>query len=768
MLRRIALFCILTIAVSINLFSQGGPSDELLSLAMKDKLSVNDSMRAEKLLSDPEVDVNTADADKTTALIWAAANGHKGLVKKLIDNGADVNAYNEDCETALILAAREGHSDIVKLIIDSGKADLDIRDVRSGNTALMEAAYEKDKDSVKLLIDAGATIELKNLHYNYDAIDVAMAKSMVDLAEYMKKMAGIEDEPLESDKVTEVVETEVVEEDDSQLSAPPSETLKYNIALVEAARIGNEKAVSLLLDKGAKVDYKSAGGDTALCAAVKRGHANVVQLLVDYKADITISCSEGKLPYYIAKKLGYQEVVGILDTVRRKHGLGIYQAIDDNDKQEVNELLRKGADIETSGMNGDTPLIYVAYKENADMVRFILSKGADVNAKNDSGTTALNHAIFKANEEIVRLLIENGADVNSVDYSKRTPLDWAQMWDEDGENGEIIRVLKKNGAKTYRQLHEEEQAEKDKKKDDAKGDDGIGDVEPQPSADTNERTAKLDVLNTNENLPTDDPLKIVKITISGKEVEGSNVSYADANREKVKSLSLIENQTFNVGGKNIKFKSDNVSYYDFSIELYDNGEIEKAVLADKTLVSLGTNELAFKSGSDIQFYKTGKVKKAVLAEDTKLGDFTFKTSHSLNSGRDLDCDIFFYESGAIREGVIKGGAYKINGRNLLLGSPKTVTMPTTEFYEDGAIKAAYVMEKAAFKVGDNVFVIAAVDGDGNHVKTRFYENQQIKEFYLSEDLIYKYDGKSTIVKRGQLVRIDKKGKIENLAELQLQ
>ena len=67
----------------------------------------------------PGIEVNAADKDGNTALIWAAANGEVEAVKELLRNEkVDVNAANKNGYTALILAAANGKVEVVKVILD--------------------------------------------------------------------------------------------------------------------------------------------------------------------------------------------------------------------------------------------------------------------------------------------------------------------------------------------------------------------------------------------------------------------------------------------------------------------------------------------------------------------------------------------------------------------------------------------------------------------------------------------------------------------------
>ena len=79
----------------------------------------------------------------------------------------------------------------------------------------------------------------------------------------------------------------------------------------------------------------------------------------------------------------------------------------------LDSLIEKGADVNATDDNGQTPLHLALHNEHPEMAKLLIKKGADVNAKNKWGDTPL-HLVLD-NPEIAKLLIEHGADVNATD-----------------------------------------------------------------------------------------------------------------------------------------------------------------------------------------------------------------------------------------------------------------------------------------------------------------------------------------------------------------
>jgi ankyrin repeat protein len=84
---------------------------------------------------------------------------------------------------------------------------------------------------------------------------------------------------------------------------------------------------------------------------------------------------------------------------------------------------------------------------NKEIVELLIAKGADVNAKDKRGRTPLFGAAALGRKEIAGLLIAKVADVNAKDKVGDTPLDWA--------DGETADLLCKHGGKTGEELKAE-------------------------------------------------------------------------------------------------------------------------------------------------------------------------------------------------------------------------------------------------------------------------------------------------------------------------
>ena len=119
-------------------------------------------------------------------------------------------------------------------------------------------------------------------------------------------------------------------------------------------------------------------------------------------------------------------------------------------KEIVQLLITKGADVNARSVVGWTPLQYATGDNKKDVVELLIAEGADVNAKGGiGGGTSLYLAAMSGHKELVELLIAADADVNVRESQLgMTPLDMA---DDKG----TADLLRKHGGKTGEELKAE-------------------------------------------------------------------------------------------------------------------------------------------------------------------------------------------------------------------------------------------------------------------------------------------------------------------------
>jgi ankyrin repeat protein len=132
------------------------------------------------------VNVNAADSEGRTALIFAAFNGHSKILLELLKTGAKVELCDAMGRTALMYGSTGPFPETVKILLDKG-ADPNVVDSDEHFTALMHAAAEGHLEVVKVLISAGADPGLKDIDGD-DAATFAQQSGHAQVVEFLKGM----------------------------------------------------------------------------------------------------------------------------------------------------------------------------------------------------------------------------------------------------------------------------------------------------------------------------------------------------------------------------------------------------------------------------------------------------------------------------------------------------------------------------------------------------------------------------------------------------
>jgi len=114
----------------------------------------DDTQKVERFI-ERGMDVNTADSNGTTLLMYAARNGNVELLEYLLRTRPNILIKNRYGETSIMLAALQGHLDCVKRLV---KAGADINPDGEGWTPLSYAAFADQTGIVAYLIEQGALV----------------------------------------------------------------------------------------------------------------------------------------------------------------------------------------------------------------------------------------------------------------------------------------------------------------------------------------------------------------------------------------------------------------------------------------------------------------------------------------------------------------------------------------------------------------------------------------------------------------------------------
>ncbi|MGW6700353.1 ankyrin repeat domain-containing protein [Nocardia sp. NPDC055049] len=100
----------------------------------------------------------------------------------------------------------------------------------------------------------------------------------------------------------------------------------------------------------------------------------------------------------------------------------LYDAALADDAARVRDLIARGADMETRGDNGRTPLVAATKNTATAAASALIEAGADVNAADDLQDSAYLYAGAEGLDEILAATLRHGADLRSVNRYGGTAL----------------------------------------------------------------------------------------------------------------------------------------------------------------------------------------------------------------------------------------------------------------------------------------------------------------------------------------------------------
>src|SRR6185503_4408579 len=292
------------------------PAPDPKAVRLMQVLRDGDQQTFKKLaIADPKA-ANLKGQVGATPLMQAVLYGDAASVRFLLDNGADPNIRNEAGATALMWAVDDLEK--TRLLLDHG-ADVNAQS-SDGRTPLLIAAGQSGcKEVVKLLVDRGASLTAKS----------------------------------------------------------PS-IVGYSTPLTEAARVGDESLLNMLIARGAEV--KSAGFQSLANANTAKCEKCFEALVkgVDKEA-LTISAMLLAPPF--------------------------------GDARAVKSLVDRGVPAAVRAPSGHTLLMLAACSDAnpEETVRSLIEGGSDINAKSPDGRTALDFAKLRGSTPVVEMLVKAGA-----------------------------------------------------------------------------------------------------------------------------------------------------------------------------------------------------------------------------------------------------------------------------------------------------------------------------------------------------------------------
>jgi len=202
-------------------------------------------------------------------------------------------------------------------------------------------------------------------------------------------------------------------------------------ALVWAATRNDLAMADLLLRAGANAKAANEFGATPLYAAAAHPDPAMAEKLLAAGADPNAPLMSGETPLMEASRRGNLATVRVLlsknanPNAREANGgqNALMWAVSQRQAAVVEELLKRGADVQAGSKSGFTPLMFAAQQGDEESARILLRAGAKPNdVQPKTGLTPLMIASAMANVKAVDVLLDNGADPNLADANGYTSL----------------------------------------------------------------------------------------------------------------------------------------------------------------------------------------------------------------------------------------------------------------------------------------------------------------------------------------------------------
>jgi ankyrin repeat protein len=395
----------------------------------------------------------------STPLHEAAMKGYIDTAQLLVQHGANVLDVNLGKSTPLYLAVATGQIAMARLLLQTrSRAQLDAPG-KEGWTVLHKAADLGNEEIVTLLVQQGAMVNAVD-ERKTNPLHLAARKGHLEVVRVLI-LSGAEVNTTAIDRLIAL---------DYAITSGQLEVTKMlldNGALIErrggdrwtplhrAARGGHAQIVALLLQKGTDMLSEDLKGETPLHAAARSGKREVVELLLSARPDLNgeklfKKDKKGSTPRDVAfftahfdihKQLRAAEIEAMPSTPSTTDKIA--SAIESGKRDKIRRLLaEKPGDVDAR-IEGRQPGLHLAMQEQQiDIVKVFLDNGADINSIGYHGWTPLHIAASVGNLALTELCLARGASVHAVTDTKQTPLHKACS----SKNVQVVRTLLDAGA----------------------------------------------------------------------------------------------------------------------------------------------------------------------------------------------------------------------------------------------------------------------------------------------------------------------------------
>jgi len=364
-------------------------------------------------ITSPDIDVNAADPDGSTALLWATYKVDHELVRALLKAGAKANVTNHYGSSPLTEAVKLGDVDLVRVLLDA-RADPNSPN-QDNQTALMLASNIGSLKIAELLIGRGANVNAVESFRGQTALMWAASENHPDVVDLLlahradvKVRAKYDDWP-------------------RQMTSEPRAQFRQTgglTALLYATRSGCYRCAVAIVKAGADVNQPNPDGITPLINALDNRSYDIAMFLLDKGANPSAWDMTGRTPLYVAVDM---------NSYRGGNGFG------SGNFAGFGEAAPPPRPPDTAkAMDVVERLLSMGVDPNHELTRMRPNgngRGRFADYMMRGGTGPLMIATLNYGDVAIKALLEHGAEVDLPNVFRITPLMGAASMSGSGRGG---------------------------------------------------------------------------------------------------------------------------------------------------------------------------------------------------------------------------------------------------------------------------------------------------------------------------------------------